>query len=76
VNYYNLLVPTNVRIILTHISQYLDNLASADPSGRAVKGVGLRPLACWDCAFEFRWGHGCLSLVSVVFRHVEDSALG
>jgi len=22
---------------------------NADPSGRAVKGVGLRPLDCWDC---------------------------
>jgi len=24
----------------------------ADPSGRAVLGVSLRPLACWDCGFE------------------------
>jgi hypothetical protein len=24
------------------------------------------PLACWDCGFEFRRGHGCVSLVSVV----------
>ena len=24
----------------------------ADPKGRAVLGVGLRPLACWDCEFE------------------------
>ena len=23
--------------------------------------VGLRPLACWDCCFESRRGHGCLS---------------
>jgi len=22
------------------------------PSGRAVRDVGLRPLACWDCGFE------------------------
>jgi len=28
--------------------------------------VGLRPLASWDCGFESRWGHGCLSLESVV----------
>jgi hypothetical protein len=28
--------------------------------------VGLRPLACWDCGFESRWGHLCLSLVIVV----------
>jgi hypothetical protein len=32
-----------------------------DPSG-----VGLRPLACWDCGFESRQGRGCLSLVSAV----------
>ena len=24
----------------------------ASPSGRAVKGIGLRPLDCWDCGFE------------------------
>ena len=23
-------------------------------------------LACWNCGFESRWSHGCLSLVSVV----------
>ena len=28
--------------------------------------MGLRPLACWDCGFESRRGHGCLSLVSFV----------
>jgi hypothetical protein len=33
----------------------------ADPSGRAVWGVGLRPLACWDCRFESRRG-ACLSV--------------
>ena len=33
--------------------------------------MGLRPLACWDCGFEFRLGHGCLSVVSVVFCQVE-----
>jgi hypothetical protein len=37
----------------------------------AVWGVGLRPFACWDCGFEFRWGHGCLSLVSVMCWHIE-----
>jgi hypothetical protein len=26
----------------------------ADPSDRAVEGVGLRLLACWDCGFESR----------------------
>jgi hypothetical protein len=76
VNVCDLPVPTNARIILICVSPCQDNLASADPSGRAVWGLGLRTLASWDCGFEFRWGHGCLSVVSVVFCHVEDSALG
>ena len=46
---------------------------SADPSGRAVLDMGLRPFACWDCGYEFRQGHGCLS---VVCRQVEVSAMG
>jgi hypothetical protein len=45
-------------------------------SGRAVQGVGLRPLACWDCGFESHRGHGCLSVVSVVCCQVEVSATG
>jgi hypothetical protein len=28
--------------------------------------VDLQPLACWDCGFESRRGHGCLYVVSVV----------
>jgi hypothetical protein len=35
-----------------------------------------RPLAYWDCGFESRLGHGCLSLVSVVCCQVEVSATG
>jgi hypothetical protein len=31
----------------------------AGPVGRAVKGVVLLPLACWDCGFESRRGYGC-----------------
>jgi hypothetical protein len=41
------------------------------------RGLGLRPLACWDCGFEPHRGHGCLSVVSVVSVvccHVEVSA--
>ena len=34
----------------------------------------MRSLACWDCRFEFRRWHGCLSVVSVVCRQVEVSA--
>jgi hypothetical protein len=40
----------------------------------ARSGVALRRLACWDCVFEFRRGHGCLSLVNVVWCQVEVSA--
>jgi len=39
-------------------------------------GVGLRPLACWDCGFESRRWHGCLSVVSVVCCQVEFPATG
>jgi len=41
-------------------------LLIAGPTDRAVWGVGLRPLACWDCGFESHRGHGCLSVVSVL----------
>ena len=46
----------------------------AGPSGRAVKGVGLRPLACCDRGFESHPGLGCLCVVSVVCCQVEVSA--
>jgi hypothetical protein len=48
----------------------------ADLSGRAVLGVGLRSLACWDCRFESHPGNRCLSLVSVVCCQVDVSASG
>jgi hypothetical protein len=51
-------------------------MLSVEPSGRAVWGVGLGPLACWDYGFESRRRNGCLSLVSVVFWQVEVSVLG
>jgi hypothetical protein len=35
----------------------------ANPSGRAVYDVGLRPLGCWGRGFESRSRHGCLSVV-------------
>jgi hypothetical protein len=34
------------------------------------------PLSCWDCGFESRPGHGCLSLMSVACCHIEVSAFG
>ena len=42
--------------------------------GGMVSGVGLRPLACWDCGFESHWERGYLSPVSVVCCQVEVSA--
>jgi hypothetical protein len=36
-------------------------MEEADPSGSAVQGVGLRPLACWDRGFESDGGHEFLS---------------
>jgi hypothetical protein len=35
---------------------------NAGPSGRAVEGVGLRPLSCWFCGFESRRGMGVFPL--------------
>jgi len=46
------------------------------PIGRAVYGVGLRPLASWDLGFEFRRLHGNMSLVSVVCCQIEGTAAG
>jgi hypothetical protein len=54
----------------------LSQLAVSDSSGSAVKGVGLRPLACWDCGFDSRRQHASLSVVSVMFCQVEVSESG
>ena len=37
--------------------------------------AGRRPLACWDCGFEYGQRQGCLSLVSAVYG-VTTSASG
>ena len=34
----------------------------ADRNVRVVKGVGLQPIPFWDCRFESRRRHGCLSV--------------
>jgi len=36
--------------------------------GKVTRLVGLWPLAFWDCGFESRRGHGCLSWVMCVLR--------
>ena len=41
-----------------------------------IRGVRLQPFACWACGFESHWGHGWLSLVSVVCCQVEVPASG
>jgi hypothetical protein len=41
-----------------------------NPDGRAVRGAGLRLLACLDCGFKSHQGHGGLSAVSVVFSGI------
>jgi len=61
----------------THIASrviIIPTVCMGGPSGRAVQAMGLRPLACWDCRFESHRGHGCLSVVSVVWCQVEVSA--
>jgi len=32
---------------------------TTNPSGPAVIGVGLWPLACWDCGYNSHRGHEC-----------------
>ena len=55
---------------------YVLNHVTADPSGREVYGLGLRPLAYWDCGSESRRRNRCLSLVSAVWCQEEVSATG
>jgi hypothetical protein len=42
----------------------------------SCQGVGLRPLACWDCGFESRRRYKYLPLLTVVCCQVEVSATG
>ena len=44
---------------------------TADESGRAIYGVCLRPVACWNCGFESHRKHGCFAVVSVVCCELE-----
>jgi hypothetical protein len=43
---------------------------------RSVLGVGMLQLACWDCGFESRQGHGRLCLVNLGVVHVQATAMG
>jgi hypothetical protein len=42
------------------------NKFRADPSDLGVWGESLQQIACWDCGFESRRGHKCLSVLCVV----------
>jgi hypothetical protein len=45
-----------------HTLHLLPNeIDKADPGSRAVYGVGLRPLTCWDCGFESRQWYRCVA---------------
>ena len=60
--------PTTFRFVAQHlnhcattvpgIKEYQNIIGTscvkADPTGRGFEGVGLRPVACWDCGFESR----------------------
>jgi hypothetical protein len=65
--------PDKLNVTSTHSGRNNEQKL-ADPSGRAVSGVDLRPFPCWDFGFEPHRGHGCLSLVNVVCFQVEISA--
>ena len=62
------------KLLSTHL-QFARSVNS-DPSGRAVQVVGLRLLVYWDCGFESRRGHRCLSVVSVVCLQARVCATG
>jgi hypothetical protein len=53
----------------------LKNCSLSDPGGSTIQDVVLRSLACWNSGFEFRWGHGCLSVRCVVCCQVEFCAM-
>ena len=42
----------------------------ADPIGRAVSGVHLRPLDFWDCGFESRREHGYVSFECCILSSI------
>jgi len=54
------------RTSLLHPECGRSTFLAAGPSVRAAWGVGLWPLACWDCGFESHGRHGPLSVMSFV----------
>jgi predicted Zn-ribbon and HTH transcriptional regulator len=72
----NYFINTKEQIVMDDNKKRVSYLV-ADRSGRAGLSVGLGPLACWDCGFEFRLGHGFLSYEYCVLsgRSVCDEAI-
>jgi hypothetical protein len=69
----HLLFAFTILLLFSHLPLVL--LSSLLP-GRCQWLRGPRPFACWDCRFESRRGHGCLSVVNVGYCQVEVSASG
>jgi IS1 family transposase len=73
----------NTPFVLLNLCLYLEHnyliwrskRQRADPDGRAVYGMGLRTLVCWNCRFEFRRRHICLLWVLNVVQ-IEVFATG
>jgi hypothetical protein len=61
-----------MRLVFSDVSHLQVNSSirvPADPSGRAVSGVEMRPFAYWDCGFESRQGvYICFLWVLCVVR--------
>ena len=72
---YNLQVARNPTLYF--FRDGLHNVYVSVPLAAGSEGLGLRPLACWDCGFQSHRGqHGWLYLASVVCCQVEVSASG
>ena len=52
-----------------------NDILAADPSGREISVVGLRPLDCWDRRFGSHQGHGISSVVLVNTLRTGDADL-
>ena len=66
--HYNIYSPrctVTFQLILPKCFRYVMEVHKAHPGGRAVKGVGLQPLACWDCGFKSRREDMDVCLLSV-----------
>jgi len=57
----------------TVLKVYLSSANTTQPVPVATRSKA-SVCACWDCGFESRRGHGCLSVVSVVCCQVKVSA--